>query len=165
MNEINREQLMNFCIASLVSADSNFNNDERKANIKALKKLVKRNKDMLTAHQLFLAKKAIKLLKKEIRENFWEDRRYKKLIKEANTMTQRLRENTFTRFRKNVKSNNKDKLVECLGIFFDEAYLQDDLSGQTFDDVVAKIHEVDPDADAVATAKVFFESVKAEKNA
>ena len=80
-------------------------------------------------------------------------------------MTQRLRENTFTRFRKNVKSNNKDKLVECLGIFFDEAYLQDDLSGQTFDDVVAKIHEVDPDADAVATAKVFFESVKAEKNA
>ena len=73
-------------------------------------------------------------------------------------MTQRLRENTFTRFRKNVKSNNKDKLVECLGIFFDEAYLQDDLSGQTFD-------EVDPDADAVATAKVFFESVKAEKNA
>lgn len=83
MNEINREQLMNFCIASLVSADSNFNNDERKVNIKALKKLVKRNKDMLTAHQLFLAKKAIKLLKKEIRENFWEDRRYKKLIKEA----------------------------------------------------------------------------------
>ena len=80
-------------------------------------------------------------------------------------MTQSLRENTFTRFRKNVKSNNKDKLVECLGIFFDEAYLQDDLSGQTFDDVVAKIHEVDPDADAVATAKVFFESVKAEKNA
>ena len=164
MDKINHEKLINICIAGLVSADSNSNNDERKANIKALKKL-KRNKNALTAHQLFLTKKAINLLKKEIRENFWEERKYKKLIKEANKMTQRLRENTFTRFRKNVKSNNKDKLVECLGIFFDEAYLQDDLSGQTFDDVVAKIHEVDPDADAVAAAKVFFESVKAEKNA
>lgn len=165
MDEINREQLMNFCIASLVSADSNFNNDERKANIKALKKLVKRDKDMLTAHQLFLAKKSIKLLKKEIRENFWKDRRYKKLIKEANKMTQKLRENAFTRFKENAKVENMDKMVECLGNFFDEAYFQDDLSGQTFDDVVAKVHEIDPKADAVAAAKVFFESVKAEKNA
>lgn len=76
MNEINHEKLMNLCIAGLVSADSNFNNDERKANIKALKKL-KRTKDVLTTHQLFLIKKSIKLLKKEIRENFWEERKYK----------------------------------------------------------------------------------------
>lgn len=165
MDKINREQLMNFCIASLVSADSNFNNDERKANVKALKKLIKRDKDMLTAHQLSLAKKSIKLLKKEIRENFWKDRRYKKLIKEEYKMTQKLRENAFTRFKENAKVENMDKMVECLGNFFDEAYFQDDLSGQTFDDVVAKVHEIDPKADAVAAAKVFFESVKAEKNA
>lgn len=76
MDKINHEKLINLCIAGLVSADSNLNNDERKANIKALKKL-KRNKNALTTHQLFLTKKAIKLLKKEIRENFWEERRHK----------------------------------------------------------------------------------------
>lgn len=165
MDRLSREELMNYCIASLVSADSNFNNDERKKNVKALKKLITRDKDMLSARQLFLAKKAIKLLKKEIRENFWEDRKRKKLIKEANKMTQKLRENAFTRFKENAKVENMDKMVECLGNFFDEAYFQDDLSGQTFDDVVAKVHEIDPKADAVAAAKVFFESVKAEKNA
>ena len=74
------------------------------------------------------------------------------------------KENAFTHFKESVKVNNMDKMIECLGNFFDEVYFQDDLSGQTFDDVVAKVHEVDPEADAVAVAKVFFESVKAEKN-
>ena len=45
----------------------------------------------------------------------------------------------------------------------DTEYLQDDLSGQTFDDVVKTIHEADPKADAVAAAKVFFEAVKSTK--
>lgn len=75
----------------------------------------------------------------------------------------KMKEDAFKRFKENVKSENKEKLVECLGNFYDEAYFQDDLSGQTFDDVIKTIHEADPDADAVATAKVFFESVKVTK--
>ena len=78
-------------------------------------------------------------------------------------MTSKLRENAFTRFKENVNSEEKEKLAECLGNFYDEAYLHDDLSGQTFDDVVKTIHEADPKADAVAAAKVFFEAVKSTK--
>ena len=165
-SNITHEQMMNFIIASLVSADSNFNNKERKANIKALKLLLKRKKEsQLTERQIFLIHKSISLLKNEIKFHKKEEKKNEKLIKEANKMTQKLRENTFNRFKENAKVENMDKMVECLGNFFDEAYFQDDLSGQTFDDVVAKIHEVDPKADAVAAAKVFFESVKTEKNA
>lgn len=72
----------------------------------------------------------------------------------------KLREQCFSNFRKNAKTKNMDKMVEALSSFYDESYFEDDVSGQTFDDVVSKIHEVDPEADAISVAKVFFESVK-----
>ena len=41
------EELIIFCIGCLISADNNFNNDQRSENIRALKMLLTNKKDKL----------------------------------------------------------------------------------------------------------------------
>lgn len=64
------ENMINFFIASCISADSNFNNKDRKNNIETLKKFIKSaNTLKATEHQIEIAKQGIEMLRKEIKDN------------------------------------------------------------------------------------------------
>lgn len=58
-----------FMIGSLISADNNLSNEERKNNIILLKKILKGNVFILNKEKKKFIKQGIKLLKKEIKIN------------------------------------------------------------------------------------------------
>lgn len=64
------ENMINFFIASCISADSNLSNEDRKNNIETLKKFIEdANTLKATKHQIEIAKQGIEMLKKEIEDN------------------------------------------------------------------------------------------------
>lgn len=66
------ELLVNFFIASCISADSNISNKDREENIEHLNSFIEQatKKEInATNHQIEIAKQGIKMLKKEIGEN------------------------------------------------------------------------------------------------
>lgn len=71
MKKISMEMDKQFCfmIGSLISADNNLSNEERKNNIILLKKILKGNVFILNKEKKKFIKQGIKLLKKEIKIN------------------------------------------------------------------------------------------------
>lgn len=63
------EELIIFCIGCLISADNNFNNDQRSENIRALKMLLTNKKDKLKKYHKEAIEKGIQILEHEIEEN------------------------------------------------------------------------------------------------
>ena len=63
------EELIIFCIGCLISADNNFNNEQRSENIRALKMLLTNKKDKLKKNKKEAIEKGIQILEHEIEEN------------------------------------------------------------------------------------------------
>ena len=63
------EELIIFCIGCLISADNNFNNDQRSENIRTLKMLLTNKKDKLKKYHKEAIEKGIQILEHEIEEN------------------------------------------------------------------------------------------------
>lgn len=63
------EELIIFCIGCLISADNNFNNEQRSENIRALKMLLTNKKVKLKKNHKEAIEKGIQILEHEIEEN------------------------------------------------------------------------------------------------
>ena len=63
------EELIIFCIGCLISADNNFNNEQRSKNIRALKMLLTNKKDKLKEYHKEAIEKGIQILEHDIEEN------------------------------------------------------------------------------------------------
>ena len=63
------EELIIFCIGCLISADNNFNNDQRSENIRALKMLLTNKKVKLKKYHKEAIEEGIQILEHEIEEN------------------------------------------------------------------------------------------------